>query len=391
LSVASAACTQGTCLPRDLGQRFEGWIGGYPPNFFTWSADGTALYVSGLVRMTQLLYAIDVATEEARALTPGREAYWSFSISRDGRTVAFLASNSASAGDVAVSPLDHFAPRRLTLINPGLPGFRLGSPEAVRWTSRDGLEIEGLLLKPSNYQVGRRYPLLVQMEGTYGTFDLSFSGRVAADDNLAFPFQQHVFASAGYAVLMPNPRGAWGYGEEFSKRARGDFGIGPVADILSGVDAMVVRGIADSVRLGIMGTGYDSYRTIFALTQTDRFKAASVDNPLYDLIKLYGAGAGSILDVLVGGSPTTKPDEYARISPANFPERLRVPTLISYNDDGGSLQQGAALEAALRKNGTPVDVILYHPTPGERAWGPKALATLVRRNLEWFERWVAVP
>jgi dipeptidyl aminopeptidase/acylaminoacyl peptidase len=395
LSVVNASgCATSGCVPVDLGVGADGWIA-YPPSFFAWSADGTALYVSGLRRMTQLLYALPLAGGEMQVVTPGPQAYWSFSIANDGRTLAFLASDSASAGDVVVTSLSRYAPRRLTTLNPWLATAGLRSPEVVRWRSRDGLEIEGLLLAPRDYRPGRTYPLLVQMEGTYGTYDLSFSGRVAADNNVPFPFQQQVFASAGYVVLMPNPRGSWGYGEAFSQRGRGDFGTGPLADILTGVEAMIARGIADSARLGIMGTGFDAYRALFALTQSDRFRAASIDGPLFDLVGLYEGMRPDTLFVidLIGGSPAATPNEYARISPANFVDRLRTPTLISYADvaDGPprlQAKQGRLLEAALRRNGVPVEVIPYARTEGVAGWSPRALAALIARNLAWFQRWV---
>lgn len=156
---------------------------------------------------------------------------------------------------------------------------------------------------------------------------------------------------------------------------------------------MIARGIGDSTRLGIMGMGFDAYRALYALTLTDRFKAASVDVPLYDLVALYdGAGAGAhVFDDLIGGSPTEKPDEYARISPANHADRLRTPTLVAYPPDTPgtpTASQGRALARALRKNGTPVEVIAYTPSPASDPWGARTLDTLVRRNLEWFRRWI---
>jgi dipeptidyl aminopeptidase/acylaminoacyl peptidase len=392
MSVVGVSCRPTACVPKDLGRGSEMRIAGpFARTFFAWSTDGRVLYVPGLWRMTNRLYAIDVASDETRPITQGGRAFWSFSLSADRTAMAFLASDSTSAGDVFVSPLSGSAPRRLTTINPELRRFGLGTPEVVRWKSLDSLEIEGLLLKPRDYRPGRRYPLLIQMEGTYGTYDLSFSGRAIADNNGTFPFQQHVFAAAGYAVLMPNPRGSWGYGDAFSQKGRGDFGSGPVADILTGLDTLIALGIADSTRIGIIGTGYDAYRATLAITQTDRFRAAVIDNPLYDLVELHRSGGQStaaLLEQLIGGSPSTRPDEYAHISPANFADRLRTPTLVSECTGCGFPAQGQLLASALRRNNTPVDTITYGITPSEIAWGPRILLALVRRNLEWFERWI---
>src|SRR6185436_20040803 len=126
--------------------------------------------------------------------------------------------------------------------------------------------------KPAGYDATRRYPLIVLMEGSHGVFDLSYSSRVSSDGFSWFGFQPRVLAALGYVVLMPNPRGSWGFGEAFERKEVGDFGNGPYQDIVSGVDALIASGVADSARLGIMGSGFDGYRAALALTRTNGFR-----------------------------------------------------------------------------------------------------------------------
>ncbi|MGI8497296.1 MAG: alpha/beta hydrolase family protein [Gemmatimonadaceae bacterium] len=348
--------------------------------------------------MTHRLYEMNVESEQVTPLLEGDQALWGFSIARDGVHAAYLASTVRSPGDVRVAKLRASKSVRLTELNPQLKAIRFGARRVVRWSSPDGTAIEGLLIEPVNYRRGSRVPLLVQMEGTYGTYDLSFSGRVAADLDAPFPFQQQVFAGLGFAVLLPNPRGSWGYGAKFQLAGKGDFGTGPLADILSGVEAMIQRGIADSTRLGIMGSGFDGYRALLAITRTKKFKAASVDNALFDLVALHAdlSSPGAVgppataIASLIGGTPQSAADEYARISPANFVDSLRTPVLIThYTQFPYNNNQAEQLERAVKQHGMVAERFPYTPSSPFGTMDPKTLEEAVARNAEWFVRWMA--
>ena len=378
----------------DIFLNFEVGFGGYPPRFVAWSPDSQTLYVSRLSRMTQNLYAVSAATGEARQITPqGRKVYHDFSLSRDGRALAFMATDPTTPSELFVSPLAEWRPAQLTRrSNPRLEEIALGATEVVRWKSTDGLEVEGLLVKPVGYEAGRRYPLLVQMEGTYGTYDLSFSSRVSADTASAmFAFQQQVFAGEGYAVLMPNPRGSWGYGEEFRRRGRESYGVGPYGDIISGVDYVVAEGVADPGRLGVMGIAYDGYRAAFATTRTDRFKAAAVGMPIgVNPVSLYGQAGPGFVERFFGGPPWKVPQVYAQNSVIESAGNIKTPTFIFHLQEPPWAEwQSQELYAALKRNGVPVEYVVYEQD--FRSFGVSGLnifEDVVRRNLEWFNRWV---
>jgi dipeptidyl aminopeptidase/acylaminoacyl peptidase len=378
--------------PRDIYQSFDPGFGSYPPWYFGWSADSKTLYSVGLSRMRQHLYALSPDAPSVRQVSSGGMVYHDFSLSHDGRTMAFLASDSSRPDDIYVSQVEGFKPVRLTNLNPQLNGVAFGQTEAVRWKSRDGVEVEGLLLKPVGYEEGKRYPLLVLMEGTFGSFDFSFTGRVSADGTggFAFPFQQQLFAGQGYAVLMPNPRGSWGYGPEFSRLALGDFGTGPYNDIMGGVDEVIAKGIADAERIGIMGIYVDGYRAAFALTQTERFKAAVICLPIFNIVSWYGqlGPDANYADRYFGGPPWQIPQSYEKINPVNYAGKIRTPTLLFSLEQPSfpPVQQAREMYTALKRNNVPMEYVVY-PSPGIFI-GPKAHADLLRRNNAWFARWL---
>lgn len=395
LSIINA---NGKSVPQDNFKDFDFGFGGLAVRFFKWSPDSKSLFVSKLSRMRQSLYKIPLPGGESQSVTIGEDrVFHDFSISDDGKTLAYLATDPLTPSEVFVSPVSDFKPKQLTFnSNPQLKEIALSKPEAVRWKSKDGLEIEGLLMKPINYEKGKRYPLLVLMEGTYGTFDLSFSSRVSADTASAhMPFQQQIFAGAGYAVLMPNPRGSWSYGAEFSRLGRTDFGIGPYNDIISGVDFLVEAGIADPDKLGIMGMYFDAYRTAFTISQTNRFKAASVGHVFgFNLVSWFGQTEngvfGGFIERTLGGTPWQVPNKYAEISPIIFAGNLKTPTLLfTFKDPDWGVSQSQEFYAALQKNKVPVEYVIYdqdvfhYMVTNYDIWEDS-----VKRNLNWFNRWL---
>jgi dipeptidyl aminopeptidase/acylaminoacyl peptidase len=172
------------------------------------------------------------------------------------------------ADEAFVSATDVFTPVQVSHANAEIPDLPLGKTEVIRWPSTEGLEIEGLLTYPATYQPGSRVPLLVIVHGgPAGVFLRTFTGN-------ASPYLVAAFASRGYVVLRCNVRGSSGYGRDFRYANRSDWGGGDYRDILSGVDTLISKGIADPDRMGVMGWSYGGYMTSWVITQTKRFKAA---------------------------------------------------------------------------------------------------------------------
>ena len=149
--------------------------------------------------------------------------------------------------------------------NPQAAEWEWGSSEVIRWKAKDGLEIEGILVKPLNYQAGQRYPLMVHVHG----------GPEAADMNgfhFTYSDWAYLMSARGYAVLLPNYRGSIGRGVKYALGDQGDMGGKEFQDIMDGIDHLIEKGIVDGNRLGIGGWSYGGYMTAYALTHSKTFK-----------------------------------------------------------------------------------------------------------------------
>jgi len=260
----------------------------------------------------------------------------------------------------------------------------MGRTESIRWRSFDGREIEGLLTYPVGYRPGSRVPLLTILHGgPPASFTQTFTGGVSA-----YPIA--AFASAGFAVLRPNVRGSSGYGREFRYANLRDWGGGDFRDALAGIDALVHQGVVDADRLGVMGWSYGGYLTAFAITQTTRFRAASVGAGITDLISYVGtADIPGFVGSYFGGEFWDAPELWHDRSAVLNVKAVTTPTLIQHgeNDLRVPISQGYELYTALKRRNVPVTMVVY-PRQGHVIDEPKLQLDVMRRNLEWFRRWV---
>jgi len=196
-------------------------------------------------------------------------------------------------------------------------------------------------------------------------------------------------ASAGMAVLLPMPRGGSGYGEDGFRMIKDGWGEGDYQDIMAGVDWLVKEGLADPERLGVMGASYGGYMTDWIVTQTDRFKAASAMCSVSDIADLYYISDAGDFTEEYFGLPWEAPDAYARHSAISHVARVSTPLLIQHgeNDRRVPLMQATKFYKALKELGKTVEMEVY-PRGGHVIYEPVLEREMMRRNLEWFERWL---
>jgi len=370
---------------RNLTPRFDEFI-----TRCTWSADGGRLFFQANRDVTTQLFALEVESGRIAAVSSGRRVYGGFSFSRDSRTAAFTASEPSRPGEVFISNLDSFRPARLTDINPQLEGIELGPMEVIRWKSPDGTEVEGILLKPVGFEPGRRVPLLTYVHGgPSGKFAYAFSPQIGGGSPIqgeTYPLQ--VLAGHGAAVLMPNPRGSYGYGEKFRMANVGDWGGRDFQDIMSGIDALIERGIADPERLGIMGRSYGGYMTAWSITQTTRFKAASLGAGMCNLVSFFGqTNIPGYMEYYFGEDIWKFGDLYRERSPLTHARRVRTPTLITHGekDPRVPLPQAREYYHAMKRAGVPVEFVIF-PRQGHSFHEPRMQREALLLNLEWFTK-----
>jgi dipeptidyl aminopeptidase/acylaminoacyl peptidase len=373
--------------PRNLTPTFDEFM--FTPQ---WSPGGCRIFFQSPAGLGNQLFSVSTESGELRPLLRGDFVWSDFSFSANAQRMAFLGTNAVTPSEVYVSSPDEFDPVRLTSTNLELQSVSLGTQEIVRWKSLDGLEIEGLLLLPPGPLAEKPYPLLTYVHGgPSGRFAAEFSPQIGSPYPVqaeCYPLQ--VLAGLGYAVFMPNPRGSYGYGETFRKANVGDWGGGDYRDIISGIDALIERKIADPGRLGIMGRSYGGYMTAWIISQTARFKAASLGAGMSDLISFYGeTDIPGYVEYYLGAVPWREADRLLKRSPVHYAQNVKTPTLILHGekDFRVPVPQAQELYTALKRNGVPVELIIY-PRQGHVSTEPKFMRDAMERNLEWFRRWI---
>ena len=272
-----------------------------------------------------------------------------------GRSSRCLQDSPESPNDVYVTGPDFRTFNRLTTTNPQAAQFALGASEVVTWKS-DGWTVEGVLLKPVGFEAGKRYPLLVVAHGgPAGAFVNNY--RVGGLEG------GQLWAGQGWAVFYPNPRGSTNYGEKFLRANINDWGGGDYRDIMTGIDALVARGIADPDKLALIGWSYGGYMTAWSITQTARFKAAMVGAGLTNLWSMYGTN--DIPNVLIGyfggqAGPERLP-LYMERSAMTRIDKVVTPTLILHggSDERVPIGQAQELFRGLKDRGKATELVFY--------------------------------
>ncbi len=267
----------------------------------------------------------------------------------------------------------------LRLDHPAQPAYRapMASQRAEAWTGRDGTRIEGLLRLPHGappFPTGRWVH-----GGPVGAVTMGAPGR-----------DMSMLLEAGFAILVPNPRGSTGRGRAFAAAVVGDMGGEDAWDLALGVDHLVAGGIADPARVAVCGVSYGGYMAALLPALSDRFAAAVVGSPLTDLVSsYYGSSLTSFVRDYTGGHPATDMARYLERSPVFAGGRLRTPTLITTGGRDRATPVGQAMELfrALREQGTDAELVVY-PQEGHGVADLAARADWMARIIVWLERHV---
>ncbi|MBV8208014.1 MAG: S9 family peptidase [Acidobacteria bacterium] len=360
---------------RDVSKEFD-----LSPGAPIWTDNGHILF-----RVAHRVYGdafmFDLGSGQYRQLTHNQllSISGNGALTRDGGAIAFASSSTLGPADIYVSDAKFTSSRKLTDTNPQLAEFALGTEEAITWKSSDGQEVEGLLLKPVNYTPGQRYPLLVNVHG-------GPTGAFQADFNAEGQF----WAGKGWAVLYPNPRGSTNYGEKFMRANINDWGGGDFRDIMSGVDAVIARGIADPDRVAEWGWSYGGYMTCWIVTQTSRFKAAMMGAGLSDLPSMYGTTdiPGYIATFFNGTLNKDTLSLYAQHSGITYVDNVKTPLLIlqGAQDERVPTSQSMEFYRALKDRGKTTQLV-YYPREGHGFREYYHQYDRMKRTYEWISKY----
>jgi len=330
---------------------FEGNIGGYE-----WAKDGKSMFFPGLQRTQTNLYQLNLADKSVKKLTDSGGSMSFYGMSKEQDKILFSMESPDQSDRLYISDFPNIEPQELVNPNPGLQdSFYMAKTEVIRWKSKDGTEIEGILYLPPDYEEGKKYPLLLHIHGgPAGVFTERFGTRY------------HVWAGLGFVQLAPNVRGSSGYTDEFLRGNMKDIGGGDYEDLMSGVDHLIEQGVVDEDKMAVRGWSYGGILGGTTITKTDRFKAASLGAMVSDWTSEYGIGFNYDVKLwYIGGTPWENPEGYRAKSPLTHAENVTTPTLIMHGnkDRTDTEPQSMMFFAALKDMGKTVRYIRFPREP----------------------------
>jgi acylaminoacyl-peptidase len=350
----------------------------------TWSADGETIYVQyddeGTTRVGAVSTDGDIReiASNVGGTTLGRPyASGSFSVAANGR-IAFTHVGPHHPSDVAVT--QGRGVRRLTQLTQDLSSrVRWGAVEEITYTSADGTEIEGWIVRPPDFDASREYPLMLEIHGgPYANYGPRFSA------------EMQLYAAAGYVVLYTNPRGSTSYGEAFGNAIHKNYPGPDYDDLMAGVDAVVNRGGIDTDRLYVTGGSGGGVLTAWIIGQTDRFRAAVVAKPV---INWYSFVLTSDMYPFFtrywfSGPPWEHVDEYMEHSPISLVGNVTTPTMLLTGEEDYRTPMSETEQYYQALQLQKVETVMVR-IPGAShgiAARPSHLMAKIAHILEWFDR-----
>ena len=364
--------------PRSLTDAFD-----ESPGFVAWTADG--IYFSAQQKTASHLFKLDPVTLKITRITnPDGFMGGSFSFTRDGKMMAFSAASPTSLSEICVSGLN-FAPRVLTDMTAQAKAFVLGRREVITWKSRDGTMIDGVLIKPADFDPTKKYALLCVIHG--GPTGVDRPALLSPD---ARYYPSDIWAARGALILKVNYRGSAGYGETFRRLNYRNLGVGDAWDVISGVDDLISKGWVDPARIGCMGWSQGGYISAFLTTNSDKFKAISVGAGISNWATYYyNTDITPFTIHYLGANPAEDPGIYLKTSPMTSIKKAKTPTLIQHGefDKRVPIPNGYELRQGLEDRGVPVEMVVYKGY-GHGITKPKSMRAVMNHNLAWFGHYI---
>jgi len=349
-----------------------------------WSPDGKTVYFSSNTRESVQIFAADLSAGSVRQLTERPGAMNLAEISLNGQTAIGTWSDPEHPAEVFRSDLKFSSIQPITSQNAWLGDYALGGTEVVKWkSSKDGMEIDGIVTKPVDFDPSRKYPFLLNPHG--GPTGASL---------LTFNPTEQIMAANGYLLLEPNFRGSTGRGEKFAGANQNDWGNGDYKDDMSGVQSMVDKGWADSDRLGAFGWSYGGFMTMWIDTQTDKFKAISPGAGLPDLYSMYSqTDIHRYMTMFFDNKePWDNFQEYWDHSPMKYIENVKTPTMILHgqSDTRVPIPQSEEFYRGLYQRHVPVEYVTY-PRENHGFVEPRHIQDRWQRYLVFFGKYLNNP
>ena len=352
-----------------------------PAELIGWSSDGKTLYTLEPFHTSTKIFSLSSDGKQATEWTTGTKGVLSgLELNSKGTHFGFTFQNTSIPQDGYISSTSSFSALKISNINPELTNLPVPKTELISWKSFDGMEIEGLLTYPLNYEAGKKYPFILNIHGgPAGVFSENFIA-VSGIYPLAALAENDIF------ILRPNPRGSNGYGLKFREANHRDWGGGDYKDLMAGVDYAISKGWADANKMGVMGWSYGGFMSSWIVGHNNRFKVASIGAPAVDLV------TQDLTDDIPGFLPSymeKQPYEdwkvYDDHSPLRFVQNVKTPVLLQHGqaDVRVPFSQGIMYYNALKRRGVPVRFLVLPRQPHGPA-EPSMILKTAQTNLSWM-------
>lgn len=343
-----------------------------------------ALFAEGL---DTALYRVDPAGPSFERVAGWTGTAAGLSASDDATVIAVLTSAAWAPRDVRAGSPGGLV--RISDTRPELRGVAWGTQERLSWRAPDGLELDGVLvLPPGRSRADGPFPLVTIVHG--GPY-----GRWADELMVGWWSWGQWLAAAGCAVFHPNPRGSQGHGHAFAAMVAGAVGQDEWTDILAGIDDLVAAGVADPGRLGIAGWSHGGFMAAWAVTKTDRFRAAVMGAGVADWGMQVGVGEFGRAEAIFGGSfgwEGPGPHRHDQLSPVSYAANVTTPVLILHGADDTNVPVGQAMyfHRALTQFGAEHELVIY-PRENHRFTERAHQIDVLERVRSWFTHWLGDP
>jgi dipeptidyl aminopeptidase/acylaminoacyl peptidase len=349
-------------------------------NVVDWKPLG--IYFIASQRTKSKLFLADPGTGQVKPVDIDIDIVGSADFSKNTNTFAIAGRTYTDLNEIYVAQLNE-APRKITRFTEQLAGWSTPVNEVIQWKSKDGASIEGILLKPRNYDPSKKYPLLVVIHGGPTGVD-----RPDPIPTYVYPIMQ--WCEKGAFVLRVNYRGSAGYGEKFRSLNVNNLGVGDMWDVLSGVEALNKKGLIDTSRMGCMGWSQGGYISAFLTTNTNIFKAISVGAGISNWVTYYvSTDITPFTQQYLQATPWANAAVYQKTSPMTTINKARTPTLIQHGelDRRVPISNAYELYRGLQDRNIPSKLIVYKGF-GHGITKPKERLAAVWHNWLWFNRYV---
>ncbi|HTS11236.1 MAG TPA: S9 family peptidase [Candidatus Limnocylindrales bacterium] len=362
-----------------LTEKFDANVEG-----FAWSPDSKKIYFLTEEKAHIPVYEIAASGGKPKEViadgtNDGIEA------SSDGHTLIFTRTSLTMPAEVFAANSDGSDPRQITHQNAALLAqLDMPAVEPFWFAGAGGTQVEGLLLRPPNFDASKKYPLLVLIHG---------GPQGEWDDAWGYRWNPQVMAAPGYAVLMINPRGSFGYGSQFTEEISKDWGGKVYTDLMNGVDAAIAKyTFIDGARTAAAGGSYGGYMIDWIATHTGRFKCLISHAGPYDATSMYATEELWFQEWEFGGPPWSGAEAYKKWSPSEFAEALgkyKTPTLVIGGELDFRVPYTEDLEffSALQRQGVPSKLVIF-PDEGHWVLKPQNSELWYKTFLGWLAQYL---